>query len=492
MSWTQSSAPTTNEIWRSQNGGAFALLSSQAGALTTFTDPTVYGGNTLIEYKVRAVAPSGTSNFSVTRGALRAQDDSFSGAVAISYPTVQVVITSYTMDGNAPTLSLSFPELLYGINPPFCIFDLIGNGSFNSLSMPKVIKVGAILANGNGALVGAISFPALVRIDDSLSFNAAPIASLSAPVLAFVGGFMDFTSVAFSGPVFMPSLQTVQSDLVFSGSSGETAITLTSLQTVGGSLGFGFGGPTTFTSLSLPALTSVTNALVLDNASLCVSLTANALTTITNGVCQINNNAALQTVSMNACTDVGGFCEFTNNPNLTTISMSSLVNVGDITADDLALTTLPALTSINFNSLVHVNQTLGIVGCTSLTTISLPALNNIGEDININNNTALTSISLPVFVSQNGNVNCGGNANLSSFNAPNIIITDGASVIFANCALNHTSIEQVLRRGVISGVTTSDFQFQGGTNAGLSTLSAQGQADYATLAGLGNTMNSNP
>lgn len=488
LNWTQPSAPTTNEVWRSVNGAAFALFNSVAGALTTYTDPTVYPGNTLVEYKVRAVGTLGNSAFTIVRGALRAQDDSAAAGPTVTYPTVQIIITSYTLALSVGINTLTFPELLYAINAPFCIMDLSASQLFE-VDCPKLRKVGSISLNGSFNFT-LLDLTALQTVDTNLDFNATTLARLVCPNLTSVGGFIDMTNVPFSGPVSLPLLQSVGSDLVFNGTSGITAINLSSLQTVGGTLPFDFGGATSFTSISLPALTSITNALALLDATSCLTFTANALTTITNGVCQINNNTALQSVSMNACTAVGGILEFANNPNLTTINMAALTTVGAVTADDLAISTCPNLTSINFNSLVHVDQTLGING-TALKVISLPALTNVGEDLTLGGfspNNSLTSISLPVFVSFNGNLGCGGQPLLSSFNAPSIIFTDGVVIGLNNCALNAASVNQVLARGVASGVTTCTFELAGGTNAA---PTGQGILDKATLIGLGNTVNTN-
>jgi hypothetical protein len=62
----------------------------------------------------------------------------------------------------------------------------------------------------------------------------------------------------------------------------------------------------------------------------------------------------------------------------------------------------------------------------------------------------------------------------------------------SGCALNAASIENVLRRCVLAGVTTCTIDLSGGTNAGLASLSVQGQSDYAALVTAGNTMSINP
>jgi len=52
---------------------------------------------------------------------------------------------------------------------------------------------------------------------------------------------------------------------------------------------------------------------------------------------------------------------------------------------------------------------------------------------------------------------------------------------FGSCALSPTSVELILRRCILAGVTTCTIYLAGGTNAGTASLNAQGQADVATL-----------
>jgi hypothetical protein len=74
----------------------------------------------------------------------------------------------------------------------------------------------------------------------------------------------------------------------------------------------------------------------------------------------------------------------------------------------------------------------------------------------------------------------------------NFILADGGSSITATGnALSAASIEQILARCVASGVTTDTILLDGGTNANLASLSAQGQADYATLFAAGNNTSIN-
>jgi len=103
----------------------------------------------------------------------------------------------------------------------------------------------------------------------------------------------------------------------------------------------------------------------------------------------------------------------------------------------------------------------------------------------------LTVLSLPSLVNVNGNLFC-DNTMFTSVSIPNLIMHNGGTYAFDFNALDIPSVEGILARGIASGVTSATIFLDGGTNAGLSSLSAQGQADYATLIGLGNTVSINP
>jgi hypothetical protein len=72
-------------------------------------------------------------------------------------------------------------------------------------------------------------------------------------------------------------------------------------------------------------------------------------------------------------------------------------------------------------------------------------------------------------------------AALADVSIPLWVPTDGTTITFSNCALSATSVELILRRCVLAGVTTCTIDLSGGTNAGTASLSAQGQADVVTL-----------
>jgi hypothetical protein len=61
LNWIQTETPTSNEVWRSQNGGSYSLLNTVSGAVTTYTDNDVIGSGDIWCYKVTGV-PGGFSN----------------------------------------------------------------------------------------------------------------------------------------------------------------------------------------------------------------------------------------------------------------------------------------------------------------------------------------------------------------------------------------------------------------------------------------------
>lgn len=125
-----------------------------------------------------------------------------------------------------------------------------------------------------------------------------------------------------------------------------------------------------------------------------------------------------------------------------------------------------ALTSVDLSSLISVSGSIQF-SLTSITTLALPSLVNSGSGLYCDN-TSLVSVSLPL-----------------------LILKNGSTYAFDSSALNAASVEGILARGVASGITSATIRLDGGTNAGLSSLSLQGQADYATLFGLGNTISIN-
>lgn len=141
------------------------------------------------------------------------------------------------------------------------------------------------------------------------------------------------------------------------------------------------------------------------------------------------------------------------------------------------------VTTLTFPSLISVSGFIQMPGPVGLAILSFPVLTNLGGTFpfDFSSGSDLTTVYLPNVVTIAGNINGGNCATLTSFFAPLWVPTDGTNINISQCALDSSSVELILRRCVLAGVTTCTINLGGGTNAGVASLSAQGQADVVTL-----------
>lgn len=195
---------------------------------------------------------------------------------------------------------------------------------------------------------------------------------------------------------------------------------------------------------------------------------------------------ALETVSAPLLESVGGDVSVVDNANLTTLQMGSIETIGS----SLDFSTCPSLVDLDFSALTSIGATLNAnnVGVESL---YMPLLATVGA-IRTDQNPSLTNIDFTSLVTNSSDWTGDSCPLLVSILVPNLVVTDGTAIQINNCALNATTVALLLRRCVVSAVTTCLIDLSGGTNAGLASLSAQGQADYAALVLAGNTVTLNP
>ena len=140
-----------------------------------------------------------------------------------------------------------------------------------------------------------------------------------------------------------------------------------------------------------------------------------------------------------------------------------------------------SITEFTFRSLVSSPGLVSVSFCNTLTKLSFPELISVGDFVDVESNSNLTLLSLPKLVNSVNGINTGNCPLLTSVDVSSLIPTDAGSLTFVACALDAASVELILRRCVLAGVTTCTISMAGGTNAGLASLSAQGQADAVTL-----------
>ncbi len=179
-------------------------------------------------------------------------------------------------------------------------------------------------------------------------------------------------------------------------------------------------------------------------------------------------------VSVLTSIDVSQILAGSNDQTSMTIGVSTLLG-------SLSAGTKPALESFSAPLLETVGTFLDFEDLASLTELDFPLLKTIGGGLTLSALTALTSLSFPMLSSTGGAFIAPDNTVLASVNLPVWVPSDGTGINFRNDALNAASVAIILRRCVLAGVTTCTIDLSGGTNAGLASLSVQGQADAATL-----------
>lgn len=261
----------------------------------------------------------------------------------------------------------------------------------------------------------------------------------------------------------------------------------TLIQAFGGGMSFMADGLAALTSVSMPLLRRVVNSLDLANNPNLTTINLNSLRTVDNGSLFLSSNKITGAFSLPAMVSVGADLQFQSNAVLTSFSAPSLTGVGG----NLVGRQCPLMTSVTFTSLSTIGTGFDFTLEAALTSLSFPALTSVGGDIVFNGCTALTSASFPVLatvaVSNLYDMRGDGCTLLTSLSVPQIVWTNDF-IEFSTDALNAASINQILARGVASGVTSAQFTLAGGTNAA---PSGQGIVDKATLIGLGNTVTTN-
>jgi hypothetical protein len=188
---------------------------------------------------------------------------------------------------------------------------------------------------------------------------------------------------------------------------------------------------------------------------------------ISGGVCPIISDVGPMDLCIEGSTTLSGDVSF---PNLTS-------DFGDF---GILIALLPNVTGIDFPSLVSMSSLLSLQGNPLLSSFQIPLLVSL-VGLSIGNNPQLTSLVFPSLVTNLGNMDVASCPILSTFSAPLWVPADATTINFTGDALNASSVELILRRCVLAGVTTCAIDLSGGTNAGVASLNAQGQADVVTL-----------
>jgi hypothetical protein len=200
------------------------------------------------------------------------------------------------------------------------------------------------------------------------------------------------------------------------------------------------------TTLSFPLLGGVGNTLQIVNDASLVSFSLPSAAIMAAVI--ITDNASLASISMPILTQCTTLIDISRNPSITGISQNSITVVGN---GGITLSFNAALASISMNGGVQIGG--GLVG-------SLLACND---------NPALTS------------------ADFTGASFPGV--GGQATMNFQNCGLNQAAVDALLSLAVANGFNGDSVLLDGGTNS--APTNGALNADYLTLIGAGNTVNTN-
>lgn len=293
LDWTASSgaAPTTYEIWRSVNGGAYAQVGTVGGGVTTFTHAVVVPVNDQWYYKVRACTGGVCSAFTDPAGIFNTFSKLVNtGTVVYSFPFLQFVFNDFAIGNEVALTTVSTPKLRKTTGQ----YIIVNNAVFTTLDASSLIT-GQGVGVAGPSLITAISFPALTSSTDYFTFrDNASLVSVSAPLLSTVSSQLQFQNTTALVSVNLPSLTVIGSDITGQNSGAQT-ISMPLLISVGASITC--TDLHLLTTINLPLLQSVLAPIDFTNALVLTSVSFPSLTTVGDAIF-FTGSANLVTVSI--------------------------------------------------------------------------------------------------------------------------------------------------------------------------------------------------
>ncbi len=414
-----------------------------------------------------------------------------SNLVTISFPDLVELYggINFTDDETALLESVSFPLLAEPIVSLIVFANFL---SLNNISFPALTKIiikpnsspfGGFALESNAAIT-SFSLPLLTDIEsyDPLDTDAGGIAIRFCPLLESISfpllENMDNKLFSFSTFTELPACTSINFDSLKVGSStGLTGfqfvdmLLLPTLSFPAALTNFGFSADNcaALTSISAPLLTTGHGLQVID-CPLLTSISFPLLTTAENptiliGV-RIDDNATLPSLSFPALAS-SDLIVIRNNSLLVSILFPALTTTNE---HDFTISNNPLLLSFSIPTLTDVNSTTGfggvfIGGNDSLLTLDISGLLNVNKDIFISANAALTTVSIN-----------------SGLNSGTLIYT------FTANALTEATVDDILDKLDIGGLSNGTLALDGGTNA---TPSAAGLVSKVSLEGKGWTVTNN-
>lgn len=169
-------------------------------------------------------------------------------------------------------------------------------------------------------------------------------------------------------------------------------------------------------------------------------------------------------------------------PNSTQLTKLEWASINGVLGTDIETLVIGSLASITTGD-------LDLAGNSTLISLSFPDLVSVQGSVYLNDNLALVTLDFSQLVTIGGDIYVDGFIpNLNTVLVPNWVPTDGTTISFNGASLDETSVDLILHRNFLAGLTTATIDLSGGTNA---TPSVAGQADKAALILAGCTVTTN-
>lgn len=334
-----------------------------------------------------------------------------------------------------------------------------------------VILPTLVLAYGPLSFTGcftatSISLPILKALKGDFSAtifltNLAALVSFSAPKLVTIDGGFDCQGVTALTSVSLPLLTDTGAEIDFSGSTALATLSLPSLVNCGvvGVFDFSLNNCSALTNFTAPNLAHVGNNFIL-NGTGAFNLALPALLTV--GQQLTASLSGITGLAFPVLTSVGTIFAGGGSASLVNVFAPALITVGN----DINFANSTNLATFTLTNLQTVGGLFQVNGCSKLAALTLSSFTALGQDFIAHTCPLLTTLSIP-----------------------NLIFTDTFGIDFSACGLvvgnsaAGTGVDGVLRRAVVSGLTSDSILLNGGTNA---PPDASGLADKATLITAGN------
>lgn len=181
---------------------------------------------------------------------------------------------------------------------------------------------------------------------------------------------------------------------------------------------------------------------------------------------------------------LGGNVSINQMPDTTYVLLAGIIN----TTGDLNFGSCPNLISFSAPDLLTIDGQFVIDNSPLLVNVNVPLLTGISNGISLSTSSGLINIDFPSLASTVGDFNFSNCTALTTITLPLWIPSDSYIYNFGFCNLDATSVNLILHRCALAGLSNATIFLDGGTN---SAPTGQGLIDKAALIVAGNTVTTN-